>query len=223
MPAIQYKPANDVSAIADFIANTIKRKLKTQKVLWLVSGGSATDIAAKAADAIASSPHANLTVTLTDERFGSIGHSNSNWQKLLDAGFSLPQARLLPILTGKDRTATTAIFADALHLAIREADFVFGLFGIGADGHTAGILPHSNAVSFDKDVVDFTASDFERITITPRVIEAIDEAAVYAVGTTKWPAIAQLQADIAVAQQPAQALKHIPVLTIFTDYKGETQ
>ena len=38
---------------------------------------------------------------LTDERYGPVGHPDSNWSQLLQKGFDLPQAKLVPVLTGR--------------------------------------------------------------------------------------------------------------------------
>jgi 6-phosphogluconolactonase/glucosamine-6-phosphate isomerase/deaminase len=215
-----YRPAENIEHVANALAQKIIRQLYTgKKVLWLVPGGSAIAIAAQAAKAIAAIPHRELTVTLTDERYGPVNHADSNWRQLTEAGFSLPDARLLPVLTGQDRAATTAAFSDTLKRELQTANWAIGLFGMGADGHTAGILPHSPAVAAVRYAEVYDAPNFERITMTPKAIPLLDEAVVYAVGLDKWPALKDLQNDRPIADQPAQILKQIPTLTVYTDYE----
>jgi 6-phosphogluconolactonase/glucosamine-6-phosphate isomerase/deaminase len=219
-----YQPVDNMQHVAYTIANIIIAQLAADKnVLWLVPGGSSIAIAALAAQEITVVPHSNLAVTLTDERYGPVGHSDSNWQQLMEIGFSLPDARLFPVLTGADRVRTTTEFDATLQREILAADFTLGFFGMGADGHTAGILPNSPAVSAPDYATVYDAANFERITMTPRAIAQLDEAVVYAVGKDKWPALKQLNEVRDIADQPAQSLKQVPKLTIFTDYTGEAQ
>ena len=206
---------------ADYMSETIVAKLENQKnVLWLVPGGSSIEVALLVAKALAGKDLSHLTMTLTDERYGEVGHADSNWQQILDGGFDLPGAKLIPILTGDTIVETVDTFGDIITAALKEADFSLGFFGIGLDGHTAGILPDSLAVSVSMPTVGYDAGNFQRITITPSIIATLDEAVVYAVGENKWPIIEQLKSDIDIVKQPAQALKEAKKLTIFSDYKG---
>jgi len=207
-------------AAAEFTARQILAALQTgRQVLWLVSGGSAIAVAVAAAAKLGAVPPSHLTVTLADERYGAVGHADSNWQKLTAAGFTLANARLLPVLAGADFSETTRVFNDRLAAEFKRADYVIALLGIGPDGHTAGILPSSPAVTATDLVAAYEGPDFQRITITPAAIGKLSEAIVYSVGANKWPALKQLRREIAVTDQPAQILKTLDKLTIFTDYK----
>jgi 6-phosphogluconolactonase/glucosamine-6-phosphate isomerase/deaminase len=94
------------------------------------------------------------------------------------------------------------------------------IFGMGPDGHTAGIKPHSPAVWSPNLVADFVADDFERITITPAAIKKLDAAVVQISGQNKVEQLNNLlDCDLTLDNQPAQILKAIPNLTIFSDIK----
>jgi 6-phosphogluconolactonase/glucosamine-6-phosphate isomerase/deaminase len=194
---------------------------QNKKVLWLVPGGSAISIVAEISKRLAGRDLGNLSVTLTDERYGEVGHPDSNWKQLADLNFDLPGANLVPVLNGKDRAGTTADFAEALTTLLDQSDYALGFFGIGPDGHTAGILPGSPAVTSTMAAQDYDAGNFQRITMTPLAIEKLDEVVVYAMGEAKWPVFDQLETDVPVNEQPAQFLKQVPTVTIFNDYKGE--
>src|SRR6266566_4768573 len=71
-----------------------------KRVLWLVSGGSVIPVAVAVAQKFTGIPVGKLTVSLTDERPGPVGHPDSNWLGLQQAGLQLPGATLRPILTG---------------------------------------------------------------------------------------------------------------------------
>ncbi len=201
-----------------YLAETLKHELVGgKKVLWLLSGGSAVLVAQKTAEALQGIDMSNLTVTLIDERYGDVGHTDSNWTKLQNAGFFLPGAMLHPVLTGESKETTSKQFAVFLENALRENEYKIGLFGIGIDGHTAGILPHSPAVADTRLVVGYTTETHERITTTPALIRELDEAVVYAAGDEKKQTLEMLKGDYSIDEQPAQALKQAKKFIIFND------
>lgn len=216
-----YKIGSD-DAVVEFITEALESRLaKGQSVLWLIPGGSAVAVAAAVAKRLSGKPLGKLTVTLTDERYGPVGHPDSNWLQLEKAGFALNSANLRPVLTGKDMAATVDDFDKFLGEALGSADYRLGFFGIGTDGHTSGILPHSPAVDSPGLAIGYDSDPYRRITTTPAALARLDEAVAYALGQPKWPVLDQLETDLPLSDQPAQVLKRIPKLTIFNDHKGE--
>ena len=137
-----------------------------------------------------------------------------------EKGFDIKDAKIIPTLTGDSRDITTKKFIEILEEEFKKADYKIGLFGIGADGHTAGILPNSVATESKDLACGYDTELFSRITLTFRAIEKLDEVVAFAQGEEKWEVLDDLQKkDIDVKVQPAQILKKVPVLTIFTDYK----
>lgn len=218
---ITIKTTTEAKDAADFIAQAIIHQLElNKKVLYFVTGGSSIAVAHESSKIISKHPHQNLVVMMTDERYGPLDHPNSNWHQLLEKGFSLPQAKLIPILTGEDRIITNKKFNAALEHELSAAEYKIGLFGIGADGHTAGILPKSVAVNAQEWSTTYDTEKFERITITPKTIERLDEIIVFMQGEEKWSVIENLEKNnLDIFEQPAQILKKVPLLTIFTDKK----
>jgi 6-phosphogluconolactonase/glucosamine-6-phosphate isomerase/deaminase len=185
-------------------------------VLWLLSGGSAIDIAVQARQKLPEKC-GKLTAMLMDERYGSPGHPDSNWQQLLDAGFNTEGIDSRPTLRGEDFAQTARDFNKMLRAAFNAADTTVGLFGIGPDGHTAGILPGSPALSSRDLTAAYKGPDYERITMTFAAFDKVDVAMAYVVGPEKTAALKHLQKDLPVEQQPSQALKRINKVTIFND------
>jgi len=208
-----------VQAAANHITKVIIEKLAAnKKVVWFLSGGSGIQVVLEVARQLANQDLKNLSVTLTDERYGPIGHSNENWQQLLDGGFSLPGANLYRPLIGEDQITTTNRFGAWVSQHLADAHYSIGLFGIGTDGHTAGIKPHSSAVTANAWTDYFRGDDFERITITLLPISQLNEAVIQASGQDKLPILKSLlHESISVIDQPAQALKHLPLCTLYTD------
>ena len=109
----------------------------------------------------------------------------------------------------------------ALEQEFKRAKYKIGLFGIGKDGHTAGILPNSVAIECKDLVCGYDTLVFSRITITPNAIKQLDEAVVFAQGEEKWSVLENLiNENIDIMKQPTQVLKKVPLLTIFSDYKS---
>lgn len=220
---IDFRRITDDGTVVDYLASIISKQLSAgQNVLWMIAGGSAMDIAVKTAAKLKSSPNLpNLTVTLTDERYGPIGHPDSNWRQLIERGFSLPGAHQAPVLSDQNLAQTAANFKAFLNNALAGADYSVALAGMGSDGHIFGIKPGSPSVGDKQDVIGYEWDDYKRITPTINLIKRLDEVVVYAVGQEKHIQIDELDSNITVEEQPAQLLKQAKRVIFFNDYKGE--
>ncbi len=201
------------------IVAAINKALETSSVLLLVSGGSNIQLAVKIRNRLAIKHR--LTIGLIDERYGPVGHPNSNWTQLIDAGLDLSDISALPVLIDNQPHSQTAEnYMKQLESAVREHNQVIGIFGLGADGHTAGILPGSSAITATTIIAAFQGSDFPRITITPAAMEFFDEAYLVSYGKDKHAQLSNLDNTIPVTEQPVQALKRIENVTVYSDYGG---
>jgi 6-phosphogluconolactonase/glucosamine-6-phosphate isomerase/deaminase len=209
--------ASSASKLARIIATELRAALEQgQKVLWLVCGGSNIAVASAVCPLLDGLELSELSVTLTDERYGPVGHPDSNWQQLQDVGFRLPGARLVPVLgDGLSLADTTAQFATSLEQLTHEADTVIGLFGLGPDGHTAGILPGSPAVGSPLGAIGYVTEQFTRITMGPCMFERLDLAYLGFEGTAKTTQIARLGQDLSPEEQPVQYLKRAGTLMVY--------
>jgi 6-phosphogluconolactonase/glucosamine-6-phosphate isomerase/deaminase len=204
--------------IADKLTYHLQRG---ERVLWLISGGSVIKLAVLVAQQLQHQDLSRLTVSLTDERPGPLGHPDSNWLGLMDAGFELHGANLQPVLTGEGTRAEAAGFNRFLREQLERNDFKLGLFGIGPDGHTAG-LPAQNAAESDKLADYYEAGAFHRISSTPAAIARLDEIVAFVMGENKHGQLERLEQDLPYGEQSAQTLKQVANLTIFNDYQGES-
>jgi 6-phosphogluconolactonase/glucosamine-6-phosphate isomerase/deaminase len=214
---------DDIATPAKFIADRLKSLLNEHRqVVWLVSGGSCVSVAVEARCVLGElGSGVSLHVVLIDERYGDIGHSNSNSEQLIQAGFDVQGLTFHQMLLGEDIETTTKRYDVLLSTLFEESDYTIGLFGMGADAHTSGLLP-GNPLMEDKHFVGrYDGPDFQRITTTPACIRSIDEAVLYAVGGNKWPALAGLELDGDANIEPVRVLKGISPLNIFTDYQKD--
>lgn len=203
---------------AHYITTVIKEKLtEGKKVLWLIPGGSAIAVAVAVSKELEGMDLGTLTITLTDERYGAVGHVDSSFMQLEKSGLSTGNAHVYPFLTGESIDATVEQCEALLQKLIAESEYKIGLFGIGPDGHTSGILPESPAVTDPHFISSYQGGAYLRVTTTPALIKELDEVVVYAVGENKKPTLALLHEEQPLSVQPAQALKQAGKFIIFND------
>jgi 6-phosphogluconolactonase/glucosamine-6-phosphate isomerase/deaminase len=208
---------------ANHLATAITKHLNNgERVLWLLSGGSGAAIAVATSQRLVGVDLRNLSITMTDERYGPVDHADENWQQIINAGFVVPGATLYRPLIGQSVADTVRCWDTWLTATLADADFSIGVFGIGSDGHTAGIKPHSSATTASGTIAAFSGDDFERLTITFPVIQRLDEIVIQASGDDKAVIINKLvTGHSALGDMPAQILTTAPASTLYTTVKQE--
>ena len=198
--------------------------LQGKRVVWLVCGGSniaaevriMTRLREDAGDALR-----NLVILPTDERYGPPGHADSNYTQLQTAGFDPGPAVWTDVLGGNLPLAPTVdYYSELVADAFAQADMVIAQFGIGPDGHIAGILPDSPATVADAaTVIGYDWTDFTRMTITaPQLVQA-DQAFALAYGENKRAALERLQTHREPAKQlPSSLLYDIARAYVYNEY-----
>lgn len=243
---------NDIKKVREKIVHEILKALKKgDKVLWFVPGGSNIPISVEIMKKIRETCirlhkkdiFRNLYITLTDERYGLYGHTDSNWQQLLNAGFNFSGTRTISVLQKAQKSLslekTTALWNEKIKKTLKKVTVCIGQFGMGSDSHIAGILPNSIAVtcegnsdslavSYDAGIYNKDAP-FKRITITPACIEKIHKAFLFVSGESKKVPLKEfVLTDSAVTKneviyselikkKPVQILQKVKHLYIYTD------
>lgn len=183
------------------------------KTLLLLSGGSSLRVARETLSKLDSDQKKLITIAQIDERYGKPGHKDSNWNGIEEivGGFD-DYAGVASVLEDTGDIEEDAAYYNAKLQQVIESNILkVGLFGVGADGHVAGILPGDEGeflkYTDGRLVVNFIGSDFPRITTTSALMRMLDEAIVYACGPEKEKAITDLNKSTPANEHPAQLLK----------------
>lgn len=165
--------------LSDVIANNI---------LLLVSGGSSAQVAIDVLKKIPSNQINKINILLADERYVDYNSPSSNAKLLKILGINKYTNNFFELLESESHTRDyyNQKLSQMLKDYTQKADYIIAILGIGADGHTAGILPGSVAESSESPYsIDYSTDSFERITIAPNYFNNIDHAYVYAQGPNK--------------------------------------
>lgn len=197
-----------------------------KRVLWLVSGGSNIAIEKEVMDMVR--VHANgrlskLAVMPIDERYGSSGHKDSNVEQLRQAGFDCGEGMLIDVLIHDlPFDETVSFYNEVASAALANAAVVVGQFGMGSDGHVAGIKPDSPATEIDESTVTgYVWDDYTRMTLSVAALRQVTIGFLVAYGADKKPRLDELkQKELSFAKLPALLLYEIPKVTVFNDQMG---
>ncbi|MGH7234579.1 MAG: 6-phosphogluconolactonase, partial [Candidatus Saccharimonadales bacterium] len=194
--------------------------------LWLVPGGSNIALAVAVMERLSDELTQDLTIALSDERFGPYNHPDSNWTQLKRFGFEPKKARVIETLIQGDNSDMATVvqrYNAEIDDALDNVTTAIGLFGMGIDGHIAGILPGSPATN-EQDyatVTGYSATPFNRITITFPAIRRLKTAFLIAMGEDKRSQLERLIAqDVPLNIQPAQIIKQVSEAYVYNDQVG---
>lgn len=212
-----------ISELSDGIEPLRDRLLKELadglQVLWLVPGGSNIPLTVAVMAQLPDEYTGNLTIMLTDERYGPLGHADSNAHQLDETGFLPKEATVIPVLyDGLELDETIRRYADNFREQAAKAGIIIGQFGMGADGHIAGVLPGSPAVASADLAVGYDAPNFTRVALTPKALGMVTAGYLFALGDDKRPALQRLQREpTPLDEQPVQILKQLPEAYAYND------
>lgn len=202
--------------------------------LFLIGGGSSLEVLENINPEFIPE---NLTVAVTDERFTDDMEDN-NFDKLQTTKFyaDISEVDSYCINTSVFAGDNIQSHANRFEKNIKDwvADFpdgkIIGLFGIGQDGHTAGIIPNIYTDDeFDRkfngdsfvEVVEDNSSDAkfrDRVTTTFTFIKKIDFPIFFAKGENKRIAIKKaLDSESKLNDTPASIISHIKNSILFTN------
>lgn len=207
-----------------------------RKTLLLLSGGSAVGIYSEIKDQI--SKIKNTSFAQVDERFQPAKDEDINATQIEKTGlWAVCGKKNIPYyLVSQEGTLEEAAekYNQTISKLFKEYTYKIAILGIGEDGHTAGLLPgYKKAWVRDKFVVGYEISHRQenamalscpdiirqRITLTPKALQKLDQAIVVASGEQKREAIRKIK-DMKIKdidKYPAVLLHRIKKVDLFTD------
>lgn len=233
------------------MANIVEELLKainddSSPVLIFVSGGSLLpklqEVFYRLLDK--ERDYSHVEIALVDERYAEYSHhGDSNYTQLMQLTCVPEMVRqgmkFTPILhEGKNLVETAADYDRYVDDKLADNSLrKICILGVGADFHTAGILPHAyekSAQFYDNFVVGYNVDEIsdsdnphrERITLTFKAIEKMGEVWLYAAGTAKQPVLAEIEKRASsggklskeeISSQPALFFAGLKNLTVYSD------
>jgi 6-phosphogluconolactonase/glucosamine-6-phosphate isomerase/deaminase len=227
---MEYLTSEFPAKVAGEKITTLLQRYSDVPVLLLVSGGSSLAVLEQIAPAVLTS---KLTISVVDERFDHDPLVN-NFAQLSKLAFFAEAVSAgassisTTVAEGESLDSFAARYETALSnwQAENLAGVVIAILGMGADGHTAGIMPGYSALfaSTVATVVGYEMTPEEslytkRVTVTPRFLEqAVTAAVVYVVGSEKRPLLERIIAHTADEKTyPAMLWHKMSNLTLVTD------
>lgn len=217
MRFVRATPQEAAAEIAKRLNELLSHK---RSVLWLVSGGSNIIIQTMAMNMIPDKLSKTLTIIPVDERFGPYNHAGSNSASMRKAGFDPKHAEWIDILEQNgDLEQTVHLYNEFMAREIAIDDYIFATLGMGEDGHTAGIMPHSPALTSTDLAIGYKAPDFTRLTVCADTLTAhCSEVVLCAFGQNKLNALERLKnKDESRQIVPAMILHQIDDCTVYND------
>ena len=146
----------------------------------------------------------------SDERAVPPDHANSNYRMALESGFKdlpIPAAQIHR-MKGEDQ-ASTADYEALLRRELGPRLFDLVMLGIGEDGHTASLFPHTAALEEPEKLVvaNFLPDKEEwRLTLTTPCINQSARTAFYAWGESKQAIVLLVLSAAVKSSSPASAI-----------------
>lgn len=215
-----YDSADEVAqAAAENAVEILQTAIETkEQAYWVLAGGTSPMFAYKklAKDFAGAVDWSKVTVLIGDERMVPLTDKASNFgtiMALFDKNPELSKVKRISPDTSLTTEESAADYARKIAAEnIGEFDLVW--LGVGEDGHTLSLFPDNTAFTEPKDdwvipVHNSPKPPSERISLSLKALEYIDELVIFAVGAAKQDALKEARLKrklpIAVAADVAEA------------------
>lgn len=155
---------------------------------------------------------------MVDERFGKTFHENSNEKMMEKTGLlSFFKKNNIPFYSilknGLDRKQVAKEYDETARFLLFHFERSIGVFGIGADGHTAGLPANvkfwqaeivQDKTSFVTEYSDTKGHYGERITLTFNAMSQMDTLIILAFGENKKEALKKMLKEGPIEEIPAR-------------------
>lgn len=145
----------------------------------------------------------------SDERCVPPTDPKSNFWMAMEAGFhsvSIPKQQIFRMKGEGTPLENARSYEQTIHAVLKERPFDLVMLGVGKDGHTASLFPHSDALREEKKWVVATkapTSPKNRITLTFPCMNRAVNTVVYALGEEKAPIVKKVLSSLPDPSLPA--------------------
>jgi len=207
-----YESAVDVAeAAAENAVEILQLAIESKgSASWVLAGGTSPLLAYKKlikdfSDAL---DWSKVIVLVGDERMAPLNHKDSNYGAILSLFDKSPElSKVKRIVPDTSLDVATAAHDFENKIAVEniiEFDLVW--IGVGEDGHTLSLFPGNSALIEPTDdwvvpVCDSPKPPSERISLSLKALENVDELVIFAVGASKQDALkeARLKRKLPIA------------------------
>lgn len=217
-PAVHILPSDKwVDTVAEAIRATLLRGLEAREWVGLVLSGGSTPRPVYARLAEVDLPWSRVHLFWGDERYVPHDDPRSNYRmarEVLIRHVPIPPENVHPMPTYMHDPDEAARVYEATLRAFYPAEwptFDLVLLGLGADGHTASLFPHSPALrERERWVVPAPGVDVDRLTLTFPALNHARALFFLVRGESKAPAVARvLHSWEEVTTCPARGIKAV--------------
>jgi 6-phosphogluconolactonase len=136
-------------------------------------------------------PWKHIHLFWSDERSVSPNHSDSNYKMALDAGLKempIPENQIHRMIAEENIEENALAYEAAIHRVLGINPFDLIMLGMGEDGHTASLFPHTEALHIhNRSIVAnyIPQKGTWRMTMTYPCINSARHIALYVLGSSK--------------------------------------
>lgn len=126
-----------------------------------------------------------------DERSAAPNHPDNNYKMALDAGFHsvpIPKEQIFRMKAEKDIQHNATLYEETLRRVLPNTSFDLIILGMGDDGHTASLFPHTEALHIRNHLVvanHVPQKNTWRMTLTFEMINQAKNIVIYVLGASK--------------------------------------
>lgn len=147
----------------------------------------------------------------SDERSVPPDHPDSNYKMAMDSGFAslpIPEKNIHRMKAEKDILEAAQVYEKEIRKTLHHHPFDLVMLGMGEDGHTASLFPHTEALEITGRLAvanHVPQKNTHRMTLTFECINQARNIAIYVLGPKKKHVIAEvLSSPPQFANLPAQ-------------------
>jgi len=155
---------------------------------------------------------AKIWLFWSDERAVAPDHPDSNYRMAMESGLrqlNIPQSQIFRMVAEKEIEKNASDYEEKIRHYLGKHLFDLVMLGVGEDGHTASLFPHSPALEETERLVvanPISEKKSWRMTLTFTCIHQSFHSVVYAIGSSKSMIVPKILDAAILSQFPASRI-----------------